>query len=95
MAVSLSVMSCVLFLCITECVFLYFDLVCWRLRTNKGRFLPQESCCRWKWGSDWHPGHSWSGGLRCNQRQLFPQWWRLSLRLLHYRTRIFSGIVRI
>lgn len=70
-------------------------LVCRRLWTNESRQLPQESCAGWSWGPDWHLGHCGSGGLCCYQRQLLPQWRRLSLCLLHHRTGILCCYCRL
>lgn len=69
--------------------------VCRRLWTYQGWQLQKESSSR-RWGSsDRHSGYSRTGGLCCYQRQLFPQWGRVSSSLLNYRAWIFHSNSRV
>lgn len=41
----------------------------------------------WRGSSNRYSRYCWSGGLCGHSRQLFPQWWRISLRFFNHRRR--------
>lgn len=69
--------------------------VCRRLWTYQGWQLQKESSSGWWRSSDRHSGHSRTGGLCSYQRQLFPQWGRVSSSLLNNRAWILYSNSRV
>lgn len=76
-------------------MFTLFVLVHRKLRANKSRFVQEKSCSGRGRCADRYFGHRWSRGLRSYQRQLFPQWRRISLCFLNHWRRKFSSHTRI